>query len=345
MSGRPLPPSCRRRHRRRRRGRRASRAGPSPGAGQRAGAGAHQRERGELGAGRGQHGLAADQPAVGVPDQVSRAGRVHDREDVRAEGGRRVAARLVGARCLELAAHVDRDHVPAVVGQQVQDGEEVFLAAGVAGDEQGGVPLAHPGRGRRLQGRERAAGGADGGTPNPVRQLEGGWSAHSGEPYLATLNRTSASAQQSPEPWSGGLAAGFLGLISAPGGRPPPAAQPRGLRCRSWPRRPAPERPASAAAAAIPPCRPRGPPGSGGAAARPCRLPGRRPSPVLFRVRPPEPRPPEPVTGAPARGPAPGRADPAGLADVLDGLGLKPGPVPHRAGERPGGLARDVQSV
>ena len=167
-----------------------------PGAGQRARAGAHQRERGQLGAGRGQHGLAADQPAVGVPDQVSRAGRVHDREDVRAEGGRRVAARLVGPRGLELAAHVDRDHVPAVVGQQVQDGEEVFLAAGVAGDEQGGVPLAHPRRGRRLQGRERPAGGADGGTPNPVRQLEGGGSAHSGEPYLATLNRTSASAQR-----------------------------------------------------------------------------------------------------------------------------------------------------
>jgi hypothetical protein len=143
---------------------------PRPGAGQRTGTGAHQRERGELGAGRGQHGLAADQPAVGVPDQVSSAGRVHDREDVRAKGGRGVAARLVGARRLELAAHVDRDHVPAVVGQQVQDGEEVFLAAGVAGDEQGGVPLAHPGRGRRLQGRERAAGGADGGTPNPVRR-------------------------------------------------------------------------------------------------------------------------------------------------------------------------------
>ena len=138
-----------------------------PGAGQRAGAGAHQRERGELGTGCGQHGLAADQPSVGVPDQVSSAGRVHDREDVRAEGGRRVAARLVGAGRLELAAHVDRDHVTAVVGQQVQDGEEVFLAAGVPGDKQGGVPLAHPRGRRRLQSRERAAGGADGGRRTP----------------------------------------------------------------------------------------------------------------------------------------------------------------------------------
>src|SRR5205814_9992684 len=42
----------------------------------------------------------------------------------------------------------------------------------VAGHEQGGLPLAHP-RGRnRLQGRERAAGGAYGGAPNGGRQLE-----------------------------------------------------------------------------------------------------------------------------------------------------------------------------
>src|SRR5205814_2846167 len=64
----------------------------------------------------------------------------------------------------------------------------------VAGNEQGGLPLAHPRRRNRLQGRERAAGGAYGGAPNGGRQLEGGGCAHSGEPYLATLNKTSASA-------------------------------------------------------------------------------------------------------------------------------------------------------
>src|SRR6185503_15669756 len=37
------------------------------------------------------------------------------------------------------------------------------------------------------------------------------------------------SSAEIRNPWSGGLAAGFLGLISAPGGRPPPTAQPRGL--------------------------------------------------------------------------------------------------------------------
>jgi hypothetical protein len=39
-----------------------------PRTGQRGRAGAHQRERRDLGVGPGQDGLAADQPAVGVPD-------------------------------------------------------------------------------------------------------------------------------------------------------------------------------------------------------------------------------------------------------------------------------------
>jgi hypothetical protein len=159
-------------------------------------AGTHQRERHDLGAGPGlgEDGLAAGQPAVGVPDQVPRAGRAHDRGDVRSERRRGIAARIIGSRRLELAAHVDRDRVAAAVGQQVQDSEEVFLAAGVAGDEQGGFPLAYPGRRNRLQGRERAPGGVNRGSPDPVGQIEGGWCAHSGEPYLATLNKTSVSA-------------------------------------------------------------------------------------------------------------------------------------------------------
>jgi hypothetical protein len=163
---------------------------------QRGRAGAHQRERHDLGArsGPGEDGLTAHQPAVGVPDQVPRAGSVHDRGDVRAEGRRGIAIRIIGSRRLELAAHVDRDHVAAAVSQQVQDGEEVFLAAGVTGDEQGGLPFAHPGHRGRLQGRKRAPGGVDRGSPDPIRQIEGGWCAHSGEPYLATLNKTSVPA-------------------------------------------------------------------------------------------------------------------------------------------------------
>src|SRR5689334_22795410 len=49
------------------------------------------------------------------------------------------------------------------------------------------------------------------------------------------LNRISTRAQRASwKPWSGGLAAGFLGLISASRGSPPPAAEPRRLlRCRS----------------------------------------------------------------------------------------------------------------
>src|SRR6185437_9669762 len=164
---------------------------------------------------------------------------------------------------------------------------------------------------------------------NPVRQLEGGGSAHSGEPYLATLNRTSASAlRKSGKPWSGGLAAGFLGLISAPGGRPPPTAQPRSLpgtlprtlprslpggllrsglatRLRAGFRR--------ADLAARPgPAPP--PPGRAGCLGRP--VAGARPVPATAATAAAR------AAGAPARGPAPGRADLAGLADVLDGLGL-----------------------
>src|SRR6185437_2788961 len=54
-----------------------------------------------------------------------------------------------------------------------------------------------------------------------------------------------------------------------------------------------------------------------------------------------------PAGAAPGRAPVPlarsWRADLPGLADVLENLGLQAGPVPHRAGERPGRLARDVK--
>ena len=41
---------------------------------------------------------------------------------------------------------------------------------------------------------EGQAGDGQGGTPDPIGQIEGGWCAHSGEPYLATLNKTSVPA-------------------------------------------------------------------------------------------------------------------------------------------------------
>ena len=144
---------------------RAQLGGPRPG--ERARSRAHQRQghdiaaEGQAAAGEpcaGQHGLTGHQPAVGVPDQVPGARGVDDRGDVGAKRGRGVAVRVVRAGCLELPAHVDRDHLTASVGQQVEDREEVFLAAGIARDEQGGVPLADP-RGRRgLERRERRPG-------------------------------------------------------------------------------------------------------------------------------------------------------------------------------------------
>ena len=173
--------------------------------GERARSRAHQRQghdiaaEGQAAAGppcAGQDGLTGHQPAVGVPDQVPGAGRVDDRGDVRGERRRAVAVLMVRTGCLELPAHVDRDDLAASVGQQVEDGDEVFLAARIAGDEQGGVPLADPRGRRRLERRERAPAGVDRGAPYPVGQVKRGWCAHSGEPYLATLNKTSAVARE-----------------------------------------------------------------------------------------------------------------------------------------------------
>ena len=160
-----------------------------PRARERARARTHQRERDCSDA--GQDGLAGRQPAVRVPEQVLRARRVDDGGDVGPQGGREVAVAFPRARRLELPAHVDRDHAAATIRQQVEDGEEVLFAAGVAGDEQSGIPVTHPGRWHRLKRCEGSAAGVNGGTPNPVRQIERVWCAHSGEPYPATLNKTS----------------------------------------------------------------------------------------------------------------------------------------------------------
>src|SRR5689334_6519472 len=152
------------------------------------------------------------------------------------------------------------------------------------------------------------------------------------------LNRTSARAQRASwKPWSGGLAAGFLGLISASRGSPPPAAQPRrllrsrslGLRLAAGPFAGFPARlggtgPATSLWTDLT-ARP-------GPAAAPSGRPARLGGGAISRALPgPAPRATTAAAaGAPGRGPAAGRADPAGLADVLDGFGLEPGPVPHR---------------
>src|SRR6266536_99948 len=98
---------------------------------------------------------------------------------------RPVVAVVVGARCLVLAAHVDRDHQAACRGQRLEHGEEVFLAAGVAGNEQRGLALAHSAAGHCLKGRGDTAAGRDGDSTDPVRQVESPWCAHGLAPYPA----------------------------------------------------------------------------------------------------------------------------------------------------------------
>ncbi len=161
---------------------------PGPRAAEGGRSGAHQREGREPGV--GQDGLAGHQPAVGVPDQVPGPGDLEDSGDIGRQLGHEVAVRVTRGRRLELPAHVDRHHLATTVGQQVQDRQEVFLASGVAGDEQGAVPLAHPRRRSRLERGERAAAGMNRGTPYPTRQLQGRWCAHSGETYPARLDKT-----------------------------------------------------------------------------------------------------------------------------------------------------------
>jgi hypothetical protein len=129
----------------------------------------------------GQHGLAGDQAAVGVPEQVPGPGGADDLGDVRSEGRGGVTAGIVRSRGLELPAHVDGDHPAPRLGQRTQDREEILLAARVAGDQQRRLPLAHlrGSRGRKShQRREPAAAGGDRDAPYPVRQLNGGRRAH-----------------------------------------------------------------------------------------------------------------------------------------------------------------------
>src|ERR1700722_15415506 len=122
------------------------------------------------------------------------ARRVDDGGNIGPQRRGAVAVLVSRGRSLELPANVNRDHLAAAVRQQVQDRQEVFLAAGIARDEQRGFPFAHPRDGSCLQRRERTTARMNRGAPYPAGQVKGGWCAHSAEPYLATLNKTSALA-------------------------------------------------------------------------------------------------------------------------------------------------------
>ena len=88
---------------------------------------------------------------------------------------------------LELAAHVDRDHLAAGGRQGLQDEQEVLFAPGIARYEQGRLPLAYPAGRERFERRELAAPAFDGQPPHPGGQLQGFWCTHRRPAYPGTL--------------------------------------------------------------------------------------------------------------------------------------------------------------
>src|SRR5262249_42021396 len=102
----------------------------------------------------------------------------HQRGDVLAELRQAIGGRVVRAGRLVLTALVNGEYPAPAVGERGQDRQEVFLAAGVARDEQRGAQLTGARLGVRLQGGERAPGAAHDGAPDPGRQLQGSWGGH-----------------------------------------------------------------------------------------------------------------------------------------------------------------------
>jgi len=105
--------------------------------------------------------------------------------DIRGERFWPVVAVVVGAWRLVLATHVDSDHPAASRGERLEHGKEVFLAAGVAGQQQRGLALAHAAAGYRLKRCERPATGRDIDPPDALRQVESPWCAHGVAAYPA----------------------------------------------------------------------------------------------------------------------------------------------------------------
>src|SRR6185437_17170812 len=84
---------------------------------------------------------------------VAGAEPVRDQGHVRGQRGQLVRVSVVTAGGLELAAHVDRDYLPAGRGQRLQDEQEVLFAPGIAGYQQRGPPFTDPGDGYGFVGR------------------------------------------------------------------------------------------------------------------------------------------------------------------------------------------------
>src|ERR1022692_1053953 len=217
-----------------------------PGTGQAGGPGTHQGERADP-AGLPEHDLPCHQATERVAKQVYSvrlacparccAGRrgtelVGDHRHVRCQCGDVVGARVVGAGGLVLAPHVDGDHLAAGCRQQLEHREEVFFAPGVAGDEQGGLPLTHARSGQRFERGEAPPGSPERQAPYPGGQREGSWCTHRRPAYPASLE---ASLLQ---PW-GMLCAGLWTVQTWPVTGPFRPPRDRRLRpvagwLRSW---------------------------------------------------------------------------------------------------------------
>jgi hypothetical protein len=195
---------------------------PGARSGQRRRAGTHQRER--AGPVPADDGLAGHQAAEGVPEQVRGPGDLGQRGDVGPELPWMVGIRVVRARRLVLAAHVDREYLASGGGELAEHRDEVLLAARVAGHQQGGAQLSHAGRWQRHERGERAAGGFHGGPPRSFRQLQRGRRGHgqdacwlpsaltstitSRPPRVRRLRRRARGAMASSCPASGASRAG-----------------------------------------------------------------------------------------------------------------------------------------
>src|SRR5258708_25607028 len=79
-----------------------------------------------------------------------------DGRDVGGELAGRVAARVRSTLALMLPAHVDRDHTAVRQRERVEHGDEVFLAAGKAREQQRWSSLAYAAGGLRRRKLEQA---------------------------------------------------------------------------------------------------------------------------------------------------------------------------------------------
>jgi len=103
----------------------------------------------------------------------------------------------VGRRIgLVLAPHVDRRHGPAGRCQRLEYGQEVFLAPGVAGYEQGSLPVSDSARRIGAQRGEWAAHRAYGRLPDPVGHVKRTGSAHGSAAYRSELDMAAQTPEQ-----------------------------------------------------------------------------------------------------------------------------------------------------